>query len=254
MKLTKKQYESYWKNGWLVVNSVFSEAITVDIADLATTIATNEMDITNNYSADQSTNGEVAPRKIMQPFKKSQKFRDFVLDPKLRSLIQQILKKTPVLAQDQIFMKPPNFGSAKPYHQDNAYFKCEPGDDVITAWIALDDVNSENGCLRYIDGSHKEPILEHKPIPDETYNLAPDKSEIDLSKESLGVVKKGGVIFHHGATLHTSHRNESLRWRRAYATHWVTPTTTCEIKTLNNALFKEFPEYFFAGSGPCTQK
>ena len=28
---------------------------------------------------------------------------------------------------------------------------------MITAWLALDDVDEENGCLRYIDGSHPDP-------------------------------------------------------------------------------------------------
>jgi len=244
MELTKEQYDRYWENGWLVVNGVFSETEAEDIAVFATEIAKKEMDSENQVSADTSADGELAPRKITNPFKKDQKFRDFALNLKLRSLIQQIIKKTPILAQDQIFMKPPKFGSAKPYHQDNAYFKCEPGDDVLTAWIALDDVDGENGCLRYITGSHLSPILEHKPIPGETHNLAPSEDDIDFSKETLAIVKKGGVVFHHGGTLHTSHRNESNRWRRAYATHWVTPTTTCETETLNNALFKQFPEYF----------
>ena len=34
-------------------------------------------------------------------------------------------------------------------------------------------------------------------------------------------MEKGGVVFHHGTALHTSHQNNSERWRRAYATHWV---------------------------------
>jgi ectoine hydroxylase-related dioxygenase (phytanoyl-CoA dioxygenase family) len=109
---------------------------------------------------------------------------------------------------------------------------------VITAWIALDDVDATNGCLRYIDGSHKGPILPHLPVPGEEHNLAPSPELIDLNKESLAIVGKGGVVFHHGTTLHTSHRNESDRWRRAYATHWVTADVTSESPVLENAHFR----------------
>ena len=56
----------------------------------------------------------------------------------------------------------------------------KPGDEVITAWIALDDVDEENGCLRYINGSHRGGILPHVPIPGEPHNKAPVASDIDL--------------------------------------------------------------------------
>ena len=55
-------------------------------------------------------------------------------------------------------------------------------------------------------------------------------------------VRKGGVVFHHGNTLHTSGRNESDRWRRGYATHWVTSAVTCRINTLKKAYFNR-PDY-----------
>ena len=66
---------------------------------------------------------------------------------------------------------------------------------------------------------------------------------IDLSKEALAEVNKGGVVFHHCQTLHTSHRNESDRWRRGYATHWASAQTTCEIDTIKNGYFQrdDFP-------------
>ena len=61
---------------------------------------------------------------------------------------------------------------------------------------------------------------------------------IDLSKESLARVKKGGVVFHHSKALHTSGENRSDRWRRGYATHWVSPGVVAENETLDNAYFK----------------
>jgi ectoine hydroxylase-related dioxygenase (phytanoyl-CoA dioxygenase family) len=61
---------------------------------------------------------------------------------------------------------------------------------------------------------------------------------IDLSKDSLALVGKGGVVFHHSQTLHTSHRNQSDRWRRGYATHWVTQDVISENETLDTAYFR----------------
>ncbi|MFT3770640.1 MAG: phytanoyl-CoA dioxygenase family protein [Minicystis sp.] len=52
-------------------------------------------------------------------------------------------------------------------------------------------------------------------------------------------MQAGGVVFHHGKTLHCSHANNSDRWRRAYATHWVTANVTTPTTRLDNAYFKK---------------
>ena len=221
--------EHYREKGWLVVNNVFSADEIARIRDHAMQISHDELNdaaSTDAYKADQSTEGEQAPRKLDAPHEKSEEFHRFITAARLANLVQELMGAEPVLHSDQIFMKPPRFGSAKPYHQDNAYFRCQPADHVITAWVALDDVDESNGCLRYIDGSHKGEILPHDPIPGEPHNQAPPPHLIDLEKESLAIVNQGGVVFHHSQTLHTSHRNESDRWRRAYASHWVAEDVT----------------------------
>ena len=136
-------------------------------------------------------------------------------------------------------MKPPHHGGPKPYHQDNFYFQCNPADHVATAWIVLDDVGEDNGCLRYISGSHKEGIIPHFEVENKPYNRGPAEDQIDLSREVLAPVGKGGVVFHHSQTLHSSHRNYSERWRRGYATHWVTPAVTRKNGNLDRAFFND---------------
>lgn len=60
-----------------------------------------------------------------------------------------------------------------------------------------------------------------------------------MTRQSRGApLKKRGVVFHHSKTLHTSHRNESNRWRRECATHCVTPSVTGETNVIKDAYFK----------------
>lgn len=248
MKLDPEYRGQYWKKEWVVVEGVFKLEEAERIAALALTIAEKELDIAiPGYNLDFSEDGtQQSPRKIDKPFLKDEGCRKFLVDERLTGILRVFLNEKPLLVSDQILMKPPRHGSAKPYHQDNFYFRCHPDDQVITAWIALDDVDAGNGCLLYIDGSHLGPILPHSPIPGEDYNLAPAPDLIDLGKESLAPVRKGGVVFHHSKTLHTSHRNESDRWRRGYATHWATAQVTSEINTIDNAYYKskEFAHLF----------
>jgi hypothetical protein len=35
------------------------------------------------------------------------------------------------------------------------------GAQVLTAWVAMDDATVENGCLHYVSGSHRGPLLPH---------------------------------------------------------------------------------------------
>ena len=61
----------------------------------------------------------------------------------------------------QVFIKPPGGASrATPPHQDGFYFHLEPC-VATTLWLALDDVDAENGCLRYVRGSHRRGVRPH---------------------------------------------------------------------------------------------
>ncbi len=55
----------------------------------------------------------------------------------------------------EYFNKPAGLGKATPPHQDGYYF-CLVPNKAVTFWIALDVVDEENGCLRYVTGSHNE--------------------------------------------------------------------------------------------------
>ena len=239
MSLEASRYEHYWDRGWTVAEGVFTPQEAGRIAQLAHEVSQREFDESaGSYQTDRSDDGEASHRKIDHPFIKHEDFAGFMLDKRLVSLIEGLIGLRPLPLTDQIFMKPPRFGSAKPYHQDNFYFQCFPDDHVLTAWIALDDVDEHNSCLRYIDGSHLGPILRHKVMPGEPYNHTPSPDLVDLSRESVVVVKKGVVVFHHSKTLHSSHRNGSDLWRRGYATHWVTADVTCDKETLDKAYYK----------------
>jgi ectoine hydroxylase-related dioxygenase (phytanoyl-CoA dioxygenase family) len=50
-------------------------------------------------------------------------------------------------------------------HQDAAYWPPLKSDTAAAnCWLALSNVTKENGCLRYVPGSHLEPQLrKHRP-------------------------------------------------------------------------------------------
>ncbi len=68
---------------------------------------------------------------------------------------------------DQLFCKPPGNGACVAWHQDFSYWTRTTPMAHLTVHIALDDQSKENGCLHYIPGSHKWPLL---PITSRHFN------------------------------------------------------------------------------------
>ena len=80
-------------------------------------------------------------------------FREYVKHPKWKALAEALIGEPATADQPEWFNKPPGTHHVTPPHQDNYYFCLEPA-NVLTMWMALDPVDAENGCLRYVEGSH----------------------------------------------------------------------------------------------------
>ena len=117
------------------------------------------------------------------------------------------------------FNKPPGTNHLTPPHQDNYYFCLKPA-NVITIWMALDVVDEENGCLRYVAGSHRRGIRPHgrSNVLGFSQGIL-DYGPADAAAEVQIHLRPGDVVAHHGNTIHRADANRSpLRNRRAFAT------------------------------------
>ncbi|XWN29576.1 MAG: phytanoyl-CoA dioxygenase family protein [Devosia sp.] len=173
------------------------------------------------WFVDGGVKGAPVLRKLDNPHKERQVFEALARDPAMVAVVEALVGKGVAVYFSQVFFKPPHGGGPKPAHQDNYYFGPSDHDGVVTAWIALDDADEENGCLSYGRATHQGPILPHTAPPDRPFDLqiAPEAmTDMDMRPAP---VPKGGVSFHHGGTVHVSADNRSDRWRRACAFHYV---------------------------------
>ncbi len=123
--------------------------------------------------------------------------------------------------QSMLFAKPPGL-PGQAWHQDERYIPTRDR-SLVGVWIALDDADEDNGCLRVLPRSHRPGIIH--PLGD---HGRPD--EFDPGEESRGFdptgeipvpVSAGDVIFFNGYLLHRSFRNRSAdRSRRALVNHY----------------------------------
>lgn len=176
---------------------------------------------------------EGIPRWIDHPVRHLKSFDRIARHPRLVAVVEAIIGRGVDLYFSQIFFKPPELGTPKPAHQDNFYAGPTNPDGLVTAWIALDEATSQNGCLEFVDGSHKGPIYPHFAPPDQPFHIQIGAEALAQHRFTLAPVPKGGVSFHHGGTIHRSGSNLSDRWRRAAALTYVTKDTWFADPKLN---------------------
>lgn len=133
--------------------------------------------------------------------------------------------KTLRIWHDQIQYKPATTGGVNMWHQDAPLWPILAPMTEVTAWVALDDVDEENGCMSMVPGSHlwgnHMNVLAQFP----SFDAVPGEFEGHAVTVRTCPVRKGEVHYHHALTWHGSNSNRSARPRRAIALHFMTNAT-----------------------------
>ena len=152
--------------------------------------------------------------------------REVANGPAIASIASRLLDAAAVrLLHDQVIYKPGlgSDGRLDPagnvgWHQDAAHWTRGrldlPKSTIFTsAWIALQDTDLANGCMRFIVGSHKWGLIEdaHSFVNKDLDGLAEKYSHGSNREwhEKPCVLKAGQVNFHSGLMFHGSGPNRT---------------------------------------------
>ena len=208
----------YDRQGWVIVRNLLSAA---DLAELESNLARFIRDVVPNLPDSQAFYDERGrPETLRQlhginvdPF-----FDAYRQHPVWCDLAETLVGGPAEANEPEWFNKPPGFCHATPPHQDNYYFCLQPP-NVVTIWLALDDIDEDNGCLRYRSGSHLEGIRPHAAsgilgFSQGITDYGPQDSEL----EAPACLRRGDAVAHHGNTIHRADANASpSRQRRSFA-------------------------------------
>lgn len=229
--LTEAQKASYFRNGYLVVEGLVSDDLIERLKHQSELIGDNKVDHVPNSSTQAEPNIDIklcseknlTLRKLYDIAVYDQIFWKHVINEKIVDIVSQLLETSDIkLYGDQLFMKNPEVGSEIYWHQDSASWKDIFPKDLITAWTALDNSTLENGCLKFIPGSHRFGTL----------GLDCDSREKKMEKflpllnfkqwkiQDIELTP-GSVSFHHSLLVHGSGKNLSSKRRRGYAAHYM---------------------------------
>lgn len=164
-------------------------------------------------------------------FELAREFFDFVTDPELLDLVSAVIGPDIVLWASSVFCKPAGVGLEVPWHQDGQYWPIHPR-ATVTVWIALDEVTTENGCMRVIPGSHRMGEFSHEVSDREdlVLNNVLNDPRLDLSRAYDVVLEAGQLSLHDVNLVHGSQPNRSTRRRAGFAIRYMPSTSHYDRK------------------------
>ena len=139
---------------------------------------------------------------------------DILSNTRIVAVVKDLLGENIVGWGSHFFCKMPGDGKAVAWHQDASYWPLTPS-RTVTVWVAIDDADKENACMRFLTGSHHHGHLTWRPSKPEEHNVLNQTVE---NAEQYGdsvdnVLKAGEASIHSDLLLHGSNANQSDRRR-----------------------------------------
>ena len=210
--LNKKQLEKYYEDGYVIPDFQMAEKELLEIEKLHDQLIKKYPKYLNYCPA------------ILQY---DESFLKYCLNEKILNLVEQLIGKDFALWNSSFFAKPAFNGHATPWHQDGQYWPIRPL-ATCTVWLAIDDATEENGCLKFIKGSHRDKKLKkHEFNKNENLTLHQEllKTEYNVDDSVNLILNRGQISLHDVYLVHGSEANFSPKSRRGMTMRFM-PTTS----------------------------
>lgn len=224
--LTPDQIASFRRDGYITLTGVMSEEELAPIETEFERFIRGEVpDMGRDFCDMSGPYGrkfeEFSLVNAVLPRKYKPELQGNLYERRCASVARQLVGASAVLDYDQFLAKRPNKPDAVfTWHQDLGYWPTgTPEPLTATCSLALDDADTENGCLRVVPGSQKGELRPHRPLHggnrDTSHILSVELGSDDRVVELP--LRRGDMTVHDEMIVHGSGGNSSKnRWRRTY--------------------------------------
>ena len=242
-------------NGFMILERAIPEAdidgVNAFVDDLLATDRPNEGITFLGYTLDPAKGMEAVPHRDILRLSPEQRQAHARLSPwRIHEMwvqceaAKRIFKNQRLIAlMSLIFGRPAyprstiNFylGSQQPLHQDMSVFHVFPGNYLIGAWVALEDISPDSGPLRFAPGSHRssqypgfknhpqDTLRNHPMSRFEEYYAFTNQIAAQCGGTQSFLGKKGDVFLWHGMMVHGgSPVNDPALTRKSMVIHYLT--------------------------------
>jgi hypothetical protein len=232
--LSEEQRAAYERDGYLILDSTGFPEETLDNV---------VRDVDPLYEPKgrpervDKTGVRAAGPRVQEAWRVSPNVKALALAPKILSALQELYGRQPMPFQTLNF----NVGSQQLPHSDAFHFNCEPRSYMCGTWVALEDIDLENGPVMYFPGSHKlkeatwddvgfdakesdypshGEYIKERRLAYEHY-VERVMQEQDYSEPQYATIRKGQVLIWASNLLHGgSPQKDPSRTRHSQVTHY----------------------------------
>lgn len=216
--LTEDQVAQYWRDGFLFPLRVMSEDAALSLR--------GELEAIEARYADGGLPHPIAQYKRVNSHCVMPMAAGIAMQTAILDAVEGILGSDLLIWSCEFFIKEANTDKIVSWHQDLTYWGLGETSDQVTAWLALSPVTEESGCMRFVAGTHKSSIVEHRDTFAEDNLLSRGQEiavEVDEADATSIVLAPGEMSLHHGQLFHASGPNRSSDRRIGVAIRYVNP-------------------------------
>lgn len=226
---TTKDYtttDDLWEEkGYVVLPKCLDDDLVDQInADIQTAVDEGRIDF--NYTQ----------RKILFAYEKVPVLKKVINHKGIVAKLEELVGNKVVPFQSINFLK----GSEQAAHSDSVHMASYPLGGLIAIWVALEDINEQNGGLFYYPESHKLPYATNADVGNQTGGLLspnPNKNYEDYVQKQIAdnnfkkehfKAEKGDVLIWHANLIHGGlpHLDKSLS-RKSMVVHYFVQDHIC---------------------------
>ena len=158
------------------------------------------------------------------------KVYDLLCHAGIVAVVRDILGEDVIGWGSHYFCKMPRDGKSVAWHQDASYWPLTPS-KTVTVWLAIDDADRENACMRFLRGSHLEGHLPFRSSTDAEGNVLDQVVEdVERFGDPIDVeLQAGEISLHSDLLLHGSRANQSDRRRCGLTLRYCTPDVRAHL-------------------------
>ena len=183
--------------------------------------------------------GHGAMKYAMKPYLTVTLADDLAHHETLLDAVEDLIGPDLLLWDGAFINKAPRTATFVSWHQDLTYWGIGPPERIVSIWLALSEVNSANGCMRVVPGTHRGGILPHVDRFGGE-NLLSRGQEIDAGFDPDAavdvVLAPGQMSLHHGHVVHGSNPNASDQRRIGFNLQFIAPGVRQREMTHDSAM------------------
>ena len=214
--LNRDQMDSYHRNGYLLYREPLFSSGQLD-------------ELETIFDEHHAAGPDRRADEFNTPHFEDERLMAFLLAPSVLDFVTCILGPKFLLWSSHFICKEPLVGRATPWHSDADYWsgRADRYDQIVTLWLALDDVDRANGCMQVIPQSHLAAnFAEYRDVDPDINTFPREIIDLDITTAVAFELSRGQCSLHDARMVHGADPNTSSRRRLGYTMRYISAETT----------------------------